>query len=29
VIDEAEVVYRGLCPACSTTTTDSRKDSRV
>jgi Fur family transcriptional regulator, stress-responsive regulator len=28
VIDEAEVVYRGLCPACSTTT-DSRKDSRV
>ena len=27
VIDEAEVVYRGLCPDCSTT--DSRKDSRV
>jgi Fe2+ or Zn2+ uptake regulation protein len=29
VVDEAEVVYRGLCPACSTTTTDSRKDTRV
>jgi len=31
VIDEAEVVYRGLCPSCSTTTatTDTRKDSRV
>ncbi|TWF76237.1 Fur family ferric uptake transcriptional regulator [Pseudonocardia hierapolitana] len=30
VIDEAEVVYRGLCPTCSTTTTtDSRKDARV
>ena len=31
-IDEAEVVYRGLCPDCSTvnsTTTDSRKDPRV
>jgi Fe2+ or Zn2+ uptake regulation protein len=29
VVDEAEVVYRGLCPTCSTTTTDSRKDTRV
>jgi Fur family transcriptional regulator, stress-responsive regulator len=31
-IDEAEVVYRGLCPDCSTVTstiTDSRKDPRV
>jgi Fe2+ or Zn2+ uptake regulation protein len=31
-IDEAEVVYRGLCPDCSTitsTTTNSRKDPRV
>jgi Fe2+ or Zn2+ uptake regulation protein len=27
-IDEAEVVYRGLCPDCSTTT-NSRKDPRV
>jgi Fur family transcriptional regulator, stress-responsive regulator len=27
-IDEAEVVYWGLCPACSTTPS-SRKDSRV
>ena len=30
VIDEAEVVYWGLCPACNTATQpDSRKDSRV
>ncbi len=29
-IDEAEVIYWGLCPDCSTATnTDSRKDSRV
>ncbi|SDM30132.1 Fur family transcriptional regulator [Allokutzneria albata] len=29
VIDEAEVIYWGLCPDCSTTTTtSSRKDSR-
>ncbi|WIX77424.1 Fur family transcriptional regulator [Amycolatopsis carbonis] len=30
VIDEAEVIYWGLCPDCNTVThTDSRKDSRV
>jgi Fe2+ or Zn2+ uptake regulation protein len=29
VIDEAEVVFRGLCPDCSSTTPHSRKDSRV
>jgi Fe2+ or Zn2+ uptake regulation protein len=30
VIDEAEVIYWGLCPDCSTATRiDSRKDSRV
>ena len=30
VIDEAEVVYWGLCPECNTVThIDSRKDSRV
>ncbi|NKQ54669.1 transcriptional repressor [Amycolatopsis sp. K13G38] len=30
VIDEAEVIYWGLCPNCSTAThSDSRKDSRV
>ncbi|MFI5610981.1 Fur family transcriptional regulator [Amycolatopsis sp. NPDC051903] len=30
VIDEAEVIYWGLCPDCTTAThTDSRKDSRV
>jgi len=32
VIDEAEVVYRGLCPACATTTVNDespRKESRV
>ncbi|HVV14596.1 Fur family transcriptional regulator [Amycolatopsis sp.] len=30
VIDEAEVIYWGLCPECSTASkSDSRKDSRV
>ncbi|HVW42128.1 MAG TPA: Fur family transcriptional regulator [Amycolatopsis sp.] len=30
VIDEAEVIYWGLCPDCTTATqSDSRKDSRV
>ncbi|MGW4487285.1 Fur family transcriptional regulator [Amycolatopsis sp. NPDC004368] len=30
VIDEAEVIYWGLCPDCTTVSrTDSRKDSRV
>jgi len=29
VIDEAEVVYWGRCPACSTTTTDPGRSARV
>ncbi|MTD56893.1 Fur family transcriptional regulator [Amycolatopsis pithecellobii] len=29
VIDEAEIIYWGLCPACFTADSDSWKDSRV